>query len=53
MKNIRNLSNLLKVKELIDNNQNKIKFYNSSIAFGKTNDIDLNEFFSKYFQTII
>jgi len=47
VKNIRNLSNLLKVKELIDNNQNKIKFYNSSIAFGKTNDIDLNEFFSK------
>jgi len=47
VKNIRNLSNLLKVKELIDNNQNKIKFHNSSIAFGKTNDIDLNEFFSK------
>ena len=47
MKYIRNLSNDEKIKELIDNNQNKINFYNSSIPFGKTNDIDLNYFFSK------
>jgi len=47
VKDIRNLSNDKRVKELIDNNQNKINFYNSSIPFGKTNDIDLNYFFSK------
>jgi hypothetical protein len=47
MRYIRNLSNREKVKELIDNNQNKIKFYNTSIPFGETDDIDLNKFFSK------
>lgn len=47
MRYIRNLSNREKVKELIDNNQNKIKFYNTSIPFGETDDIDLNKFFSE------